>query len=177
MRKKPDFRILMAYVQTSGKEILVHISIVFVQPGRLIQRTSNSLFLLHRLKLLFGKLASINLQNLTHQKKLAFWINIYNSCMMNAFLEHGIPEGPETVVELMKKAKINIGGHLLNAITIEHFILRLPYYSKYTISKGAKNDEMAARNKFGLELSEPLVSFALCCGSWSSPASVHRSSG
>ncbi|KAL9396610.1 hypothetical protein Peur_010863 [Populus x canadensis] len=29
---------------------------------------------------------------------------------------------------------------------------------------------MAARNKFGLELSEPLVSFALRCGSWSSPA-------
>ncbi|XP_052303187.1 uncharacterized protein LOC18104939 isoform X2 [Populus trichocarpa] len=133
-------------------------------------RTSNSLFLLHRLELLFGKLASVNLQNLTHQKKLAFWINIYNSCMMNAFLEHGIPESPETVVELMRKATINIGGHLLNAITIEHFILRLPYYSKYTISKGAKNDEMAARNKFGLELSEPLVSFALCCGSWSSPA-------
>ncbi|KAJ6872260.1 hypothetical protein NC651_031383 [Populus alba x Populus x berolinensis] len=133
-------------------------------------RTSNSLFLLHRLELLFGKLASVNLQNLTHQKKLAFWINIYNSCMMNAFLEHGIPESPETVVELMRKATINIGGHLLNAITIEHFILRLPYYSKYTISKGAKNDEMTARNKFGLELSEPLVSFALCCGSWSSPA-------
>ncbi|KAL3571636.1 hypothetical protein D5086_025540 [Populus alba] len=133
-------------------------------------RTSNSLFLLHRLELLFGKLASVNLQNLTHQKKLAFWINIYNSCMMNAFLEHGIPESPETVVELMRKATINIGGHLLNAITIEHFILRLPYYSKYTISKGAKNDEMSARNKFGLELSEPLVSFALCCGSWSSPA-------
>ncbi|KAG6786534.1 hypothetical protein POTOM_008140 [Populus tomentosa] len=117
-----------------------------------------------------------------------------------AFLEHGIPESPEMVVELMRKATINIGGHLLNAITIEHFILRLPYYSKYvsgahynfhesffrklntssachlllsfdlTISKGAKNDEMAARNKFGLELSEPLASFSLCCGSWSSPA-------
>ncbi|KAJ6344642.1 hypothetical protein OIU76_006210 [Salix suchowensis] len=63
-----------------------------VQPGTINpNRTSNSLFLLHRLKLLFGKLASINLQNLSHQKKLAFWINIYNSCMMNAFLEHGIP--------------------------------------------------------------------------------------
>ncbi|CAK7347591.1 unnamed protein product [Dovyalis caffra] len=133
-------------------------------------RTSNSLFLLHRLKLLFGKLATVNLQNFTHQEKLAFWINNYNACMMNAFLEHGIPESPEMVVELMRKATINIGGNLLNAMTIEHFILRLPYYSKYTISKGAKNDEMAARNKFGLELSEPLVSFALCCGSWSSPA-------
>ncbi|KAB5568939.1 hypothetical protein DKX38_002732 [Salix brachista] len=39
-----------------------------------------------------------------------------------------------------------------------------------TISKGEKNDEMAVRNKFGLELPEPLVSFVLCCGSWSSPA-------
>ncbi|KAJ6940003.1 hypothetical protein NC651_006227 [Populus alba x Populus x berolinensis] len=48
-----------------------------------------------------------------------------------AFLEHGIPESPEMVVELMRKATINIGGHLLNAITIEHFIPRLPYCSKY----------------------------------------------
>ncbi|XP_057986846.1 uncharacterized protein LOC110640814 isoform X2 [Hevea brasiliensis] len=133
-------------------------------------RTSNSLFLLHRLKLLLGKLASVNLQKLTHQEKVAFWINIYNSCMMNAFLEHGIPEGPEMIVELMQQATINVGGHLLSAITIEHFILRLPYYSKYTLSKGAKNDEMTVRSKFGLELSEPLVTFALSCGSWSSPA-------
>ncbi|XP_012071701.1 uncharacterized protein LOC105633679 isoform X2 [Jatropha curcas] len=119
-------------------------------------RTSNSLFLLHRRKLLLVKLASVNLQNLTHQEK--------------AFLEHGIPESPEIVVALMQKATINVGGHLLNAITIEHFILRLPYHSKYTFPKGAKNDEMTARSKFGLELSEPLVTFALSCGSWSSPA-------
>ncbi|XP_044474783.1 uncharacterized protein LOC123202747 isoform X2 [Mangifera indica] len=133
-------------------------------------RTSSSMFLLRRLKILLGKLASVNLQNLTHQEKLAFWINIYNSCMMNAFLEHGIPESPKMVVELMRKGTINVGGHLLNAITIEHFILRLPYHSKYTFTKGAKNDEMAARCIFGLELSEPLVTFALSCGSWSSPA-------
>ncbi|XWS21144.1 hypothetical protein CRYUN_Cryun30bG0030200 [Craigia yunnanensis] len=133
-------------------------------------RTSNSLFLLHRLKLLLAKLASSNLQNLNHQEKLAFWINIYNSCMMNAFLEHGVPESPEMVVELMRKATINVGGRLLNGITIEHFILRLPYHSKFTFSKGAKNDEMTARSIFGLDLSEPLVTFALSCGSWSSPA-------
>ena len=34
-------------------------------------------------RLLLGKLASVNLEGLTHQEKLAFWINIYNSCMMN----------------------------------------------------------------------------------------------
>ncbi|XP_012450165.1 uncharacterized protein LOC105773079 isoform X1 [Gossypium raimondii] len=135
-----------------------------------LNRTSNSLFLLHRLKLLLARLASLDLQNLNHQEKLAFWINIYNSCMMNAFLEQGVPESPEMVVELMRKATINVGGHLLNAITIEHFILRLPYHSKFAFPKGTKNDEMTARSMFGLELSEPLVTFALACGSWSSPA-------
>ncbi|XP_039056056.1 uncharacterized protein LOC120198880 [Hibiscus syriacus] len=133
-------------------------------------RTSNSLFLLRRLKLLLARLASSNLRNLNHQERLAFWINIYNSCMMNAFLGHGVPESPEIVVELMRKATINVGGRQLNAITIEHFILRLPYHSKFTFSKGAKNDEMTARSMFGLELSQPLVTFALSCGSWSSPA-------
>ncbi|KAK4429044.1 hypothetical protein Salat_1204400 [Sesamum alatum] len=133
-------------------------------------QTTISVFLVQRLRLLLEKLASVELKNLTHQEKLAFWINIYNSCMMNAFIEYGIPESPEMVVALMQKATVNVGGHILNAITIEHFILRLPYHSKYTFSKGAKYDEMTARSMFGLELSEPLVTFALSCGSWSSPA-------
>ncbi|CAL5385154.1 unnamed protein product [Camellia sinensis] len=133
-------------------------------------RRTNSVFLVRRLKLLLGKLASLSLNGLTHQEKLAFWINTYNSCMMNAFLEHGIPDSPEMVVELMQKATINVGGHLLNAITIEHFILRLPYHSKYTFAKGVRNNEMIAQSAFALELSEPLVTFALSCGSWSSPA-------
>ncbi|EXB96713.1 hypothetical protein L484_011758 [Morus notabilis] len=107
-----------------------------------ISRTTSALFLMHRLKFLLGKLASVNLESLNHQQKLAFWINIYNSCMMNAFLEHGVPETPEMVVSLMQK----------------------------TCPKAAKNDEMRARTIFGLEWSEPLVTFALSCGSWSSPA-------
>ncbi|POO02764.1 Ternary complex factor MIP1, leucine-zipper [Trema orientale] len=135
-----------------------------------ISQTTNALFLIHRLKFLLGKLASVNLEGLNHQQKLAFWINTYNSCIMNAFLEHGVPESPEMVVALMQKATITVGGHSLNAITIEHFILRLPYHLKFTCPKAAKNDEMRARSIFGLEWSEPLVTFALSCGSWSSPA-------
>ncbi|ESW08654.1 hypothetical protein PHAVU_009G062900 [Phaseolus vulgaris] len=130
------------------------------------KRTAKSLFLLHRLKLLLRKLVCVNFEHLNHQEKLAFWINIYNSCMMNAYIENGIPESPEMVVALMQKATINVGGHLLSATTIEHCILRLPYHCKFTtISKGGKNHET-----YGLELSEPLVTFALSCGTWSSPA-------
>ncbi|XP_048130859.1 uncharacterized protein LOC115751656 [Rhodamnia argentea] len=133
-------------------------------------RTTNCVFLVQRLKVLLGRLARVQLENLTHQEKLAFWINIYNSCMMKAFLEHGIPESPHVVAALMQQATINVGGHLLNGITIEHFILRLPYHLKHTSSKGTKIVELTARRIFGLELSEPLVTFALSCGSWSSPA-------
>ncbi|KAI3686766.1 hypothetical protein L1987_80453 [Smallanthus sonchifolius] len=133
-------------------------------------RTTISVFLAQRLKILLGKLALVSLTSLTHQEKIAFWINIYNSCMMKAYLEHGIPETPERVVELMQEANINVGGHLLTAFSIEHFILRLPCHTKYTSLKGFKSDELTARSLFGLELSEPLVTFALSCGSWSSPA-------
>nr|XP_027190726.1 uncharacterized protein LOC101496335 isoform X2 [Cicer arietinum] len=137
-------------------------------------QTAKSLFVLHRLKYL-RKLACVNIENLNHQEKLAFWINIYNACMMNAFIENGIPESPEMVVALMQKATINVGGHLLNATTIEHCILRLPYHWKYlnskqTLSKEVNNHEMKVRSIYGLELSEPLVTFALSCGTWSSPA-------
>ncbi|KAE9597609.1 hypothetical protein Lal_00013755 [Lupinus albus] len=135
-----------------------------------LNRTTNAVFLIHRLKFLLGKLASLNLKGLSHQEKLAFWINTYNSCMLNAYLEHGIPETPEMVAALMQKATIVVGGQMLNAITIEHFILRLPYHLKFTCPKAAKNKEVKARSIFGLEWSEPLVTFALSCGSWSSPA-------
>ncbi|CAK8568255.1 unnamed protein product [Lathyrus sativus] len=139
-------------------------------------QTAKSLFLLHRLKILFRKVASVNIDNLNHQEKLAFWINIYNSCMMNAFIENGIQKSPEKVVALMQKATINVGGNLLNATTIEHCILRLPYHWKYlntkqiTLLKEVKNHETTLRSTYGLELSEPLVSFAISRGTWSSPA-------
>ncbi|KAH0940539.1 hypothetical protein HID58_000176 [Brassica napus] len=133
-------------------------------------RRTNASFLIHRLKFLLNKLSVVNLDGLSHQQKLAFWINTYNSCVMNAFLEHGIPGTPEMVVALMQKATIVVGGHSLNAITIEHFILRLPYHLKFTCPKTATHEEMRAHSTFGLEWSEPLVTFALACGSWSSPA-------
>ncbi|XP_011074462.1 uncharacterized protein LOC105159187 isoform X2 [Sesamum indicum] len=142
---------------------LVSIEASSINPNR----TAISVFLVQRLKLLLQRLATVDLKGLSHQEKLAFWINIYNSCMMNAFIAYGIPDSPEMVVELMQKATVNVGGHILNAITIEHFILRLPYHSQYTFSKGTKYD---TRGMLGLEISEPLVTFALSCGSWSSPA-------
>ncbi|OEL29693.1 hypothetical protein BAE44_0009288 [Dichanthelium oligosanthes] len=125
-----------------------------------------------RLKALMRRLSSVDLAGLSHQQKLAFWINIYNSCMMNAFLEQGIPTTPQMLVAMMPKATINVGGRAHSAMSIEHFILRLPYSVKQVNPEGTNGggDDVAARGAFGLEWPEPLVTFALSCGSWSSPA-------
>ncbi|KAK8950684.1 hypothetical protein KSP39_PZI003076 [Platanthera zijinensis] len=130
---------------------------------------ANSLFLIQRLKSLLKKLESVDISELSHHQKLAFWINIYNSCMMNAFLENCMPTTPEMVVEQMLKAKVNVGGQLVSAITIEHFMLRLPYYSKHMSLEGLRSEEKTTRTMFKLDWPEPLVTFALSCGTWSSP--------
>ncbi|KAK4416217.1 hypothetical protein Salat_2447200 [Sesamum alatum] len=135
-----------------------------------LNRKTSASFLIRRLKILLDKLATVELAGLNHQQKLAFWINVYNSCIMNAFLEHGIPDSPNMIVVQMQKATIKVGGHVLNALMIEHLILRLPYHLKYTCTKTAKNDDRKISRTLGLEWSEPLVTFALSCGSWSSPA-------
>ncbi|KAL6656157.1 hypothetical protein ACP70R_006983 [Stipagrostis hirtigluma subsp. patula] len=124
-----------------------------------------------RLKALLRRLSSVDLAGLNHQQKLAFWINVYNSCMMNAFLEQGIPTTPHMLVAMMPKATINVGGRTHSAMSIEHFILRLPCSVKQVSPGGTtKGEDVAARGAFGLEWPEPLVTFALSCGSWSSPA-------
>ncbi|XVF61131.1 hypothetical protein PTKIN_Ptkin08bG0104600 [Pterospermum kingtungense] len=88
-------------------------------------------------RFLLGKLASVNLEGLNHHQKLAFWINTYNFCMMNAIL-------------WLTQATIVVGGHLLNAITIEHFILRLPFHLKfvrvYTATHAEEELETAKRD-------------------------------
>ncbi|KAJ4914191.1 hypothetical protein Rs2_08812 [Raphanus sativus] len=166
--------VLDAYSNCSewrARELGAYKNLVSVDASSIdLGRRTNASFLIHRLKFLLNKLSVVNLDGLSHQQKLAFWINTYNSCVMNAFLEHGIPGTPEMVVALMQKATIIVGGHSLNAITIEHFILRLPYHLKFTCPKTATHEEMRAHSTFGLEWSEPLVTFALACGSWSSPA-------
>ncbi|CAA0832782.1 Protein of unknown function- DUF547 [Striga hermonthica] len=84
-----------------------------------LKQKTNASFLIQRLKILLDKLSSVRLDGLSHQQKLAFWINIYNACIMN-------------VSHLrIYSATINVGKHMLNAVMIEHLILRLPYHLKY----------------------------------------------
>ncbi|KAE9461255.1 hypothetical protein C3L33_06839, partial [Rhododendron williamsianum] len=114
---------------------------------------SSSIPLVQKLRVLMTGLQIVDLRFLNHQQKLAFWINMYNACIMHATL--------------------NIGGNTINAHTIEHFILRKPASSIFeeVCRKGDREDkEVMVRELYGLESSDPNVAFSLCCGTRSSPA-------
>ncbi|OIW16143.1 hypothetical protein TanjilG_18858 [Lupinus angustifolius] len=120
-----------------------------------------------KLRLLMHKLCDVDLSFLTYKQKLAFWINIYNACIMNAFLDHGFPSTQDKLLSLMNKAAMNIGGIVLNALAIEHFILRHPCETKHG---HLDEKEVLLRHAYGLGYPQPNVTFALCRGTWSSPA-------
>ncbi|KAK2430801.1 hypothetical protein QL285_029102 [Trifolium repens] len=120
-----------------------------------------------KLRVLIHKLCDVDLSFLSYKQRLAFWINIYNACIMNAFLDHGIPSTQEKLLTLMNKAAMNVGGMVLNALAIEHFILRHPCESKHG---PVDEKEVLLRHVYGVGYPEPNVTFALCRGTWSSPA-------
>ncbi|CAK7332265.1 unnamed protein product [Dovyalis caffra] len=132
---------------------------------------SSSIPLLRKLRLLMNNLQTVDLRFLTYQQKLAFWINMYNACIMHGFIQYGVPSAPEKLFTLMNKATLNIGGNTINAQAIQHYILRKPASSNKVNQKNEKDDkEAVVRKLYGLESMDPNVAFALCCGTRSSPA-------
>ncbi|XP_044479422.1 uncharacterized protein LOC123206316 isoform X1 [Mangifera indica] len=135
--------------------------------------SSSSVPLIKKLRILMNNLQTVDLKVLTYQQKLAFWINMFNACIMHGFLQYGVPSTPEKLIALMNKATLNIAGNTINAQAIEHYILRRPTSSKKkeVDQKGEKDDKEAiVRNLYGLESTDPNVTFALCYGTRSSPA-------
>jgi hypothetical protein len=127
--------------------------------------------LYRRLQGLLELLKHVEPKELNHKQRLPFWINIYNTIMLHATLMYGVPKNHYKRVNLMNKVTYIVGGHQYSPLMIEHAILRSNSYrpalaSLLPIPKLKKTDEVAGSS---LDNPEPLVSFALCCGSRSSP--------
>ncbi|KAL5130362.1 hypothetical protein HKD37_12G033443 [Glycine soja] len=133
----------------------------------------SSIPLLRKLRILMSNLQTVDLKSLTNQQKLAFWINVYNACIMHGFIQYGVPSTPEKLLALMNKATLNVGGNIINAQAIEHFILRKRDISNVKeVQRKVEWEEKESfvRELYGLEFNDPNVTFALCCGTRSSPA-------
>ncbi|KAF6982398.1 hypothetical protein CFC21_000793 [Triticum aestivum] len=127
--------------------------------------------LLTKLREMLEALQQVDLRFLTHQQKLAFWLNIYNTCIMHGILQHGLPSNSEKLLALKNKATINLSGQKFNPLVIENFILRQPSSVKEEFWKcDVDVEEQQVRSLYGLNSSEPNILFGMCCGIRSSPA-------
>ncbi|KAJ8633733.1 hypothetical protein MRB53_027069 [Persea americana] len=129
-------------------------------------------------RVLVEQLERVNPSHMETDAKLAFWINVYNSLVMHAYLVCGIPIRSMRRMVLFQKAGYNIGGHIISANSIEHSILcchsqRIGHWFETILLTAMRRKSGEERQLvgtgFGLSNSQPLVCFALCNGASSDP--------
>ncbi|VVB08242.1 unnamed protein product [Arabis nemorensis] len=140
------------------------------------RRFSQASYAIDNYRLLVEQLERVTLNQMESNAKLAFWINIYNALLMHAYLAYGIPANSLRRLALFHKSAYNIGGHIINANTIEYaiFCFQTPRSGRWletVISTALRNKpaEDKVSSKFSLHKPEPLLCFALCTGAISDP--------
>ncbi|KAK4274077.1 hypothetical protein QN277_017363 [Acacia crassicarpa] len=114
------------------------------------------------------ELQRVEMRDISREEKLAFFINLYNMMAIHAILEWGHPAGELERRKLFGDFKYVIGGSTYSLSAIQNGILRGNQRPPYNLRKpfGAKDK----RASVALPYSEPLVHFALVCGTRSGPA-------
>ncbi|KAG0568494.1 hypothetical protein KC19_6G023300 [Ceratodon purpureus] len=128
---------------------------------------------LGRFRLLVERLVKVDPSVMSHEQKLAFWINLYNALLMHAFLAYGIPRSDLKFFTLMQKAAYCVGGHWFNAAAIECNLLKakiMLHRPQFALIMALQNKKLTEeQSHYGIDQAEPKVNFALACGGHSSP--------
>ncbi|GFY85791.1 electron carrier/ protein disulfide oxidoreductase [Actinidia rufa] len=134
------------------------------------QKLASKLFFQHVLEYLriVEELQRVDLQAMPKEEKLAFFINLFNMMVIHAILVWGHPAGALERRKLLGDFKYVISGCTYSLSAIQNGILRANKRPPYNLIKpfGLKDK----RFKVSLPYSEPLIHFALVCGSRSGPA-------
>ncbi|XP_056177024.1 uncharacterized protein LOC115671308 isoform X4 [Syzygium oleosum] len=129
---------------------------------------------LKRFRFLVEQLAKLDPSRMTHDEKLAFWINLYNALIMHAYLAYGIPRSDVKFFSLMQKAMYTVGGQSFSAAEIEYIMLKMkpPPHRPHIALCLALHEfkELEVKEMYSIDQPEPLLPFALSCGTYSSPA-------
>lgn len=119
-----------------------------------------------------AEIAAVELDGLTHDQRLTFYLNLYNLMNLHALVILGPPTSVASRIKFFSQCVYRVGklGEL-SAAEVEHALLRAPMskptaFGSVFLPKFGKND---ARLEYALTRREPLVTFGLCNGSISGP--------
>ncbi|XP_024986146.1 uncharacterized protein LOC112521487 isoform X1 [Cynara cardunculus var. scolymus] len=162
-------------LSTIGEECESMVEISWISTDR--NNFSRASYAINNYRLLVEQLERLNLSQMETNAQIAFWINMYNSMIMHAYLAYGIPHNSLRRLALFHKAAYKIGGHVISANAIEQaiFKFRTPRVGKWletilstALWKKSGEERQRISTKFGLEY-QPLLCFALCTGTSSDP--------
>jgi hypothetical protein len=122
----------------------------------------------NRYKDLTRGLKSFDLGSLdTRGKKLAFWINIYNTAVIHGVIELGLQHSVKEFPRFFSRVSYEIGGYRFCLNDMEHGILRGNRRPPYHLLKPFRNRD--PRHAFAALPMDPQIHFALVCGARSCP--------
>jgi len=115
-------------------------------------------------------LQCVHIDALTEQEKLVFFVNLYHTMILHAFLLFGAPTSSLKWAGFFNSNAYAVGDDIFSIAELEHNILRanMSYpsqlLSRFVLPK--------SHYRFGLKLNDYRLNFALNCGAMSNPKSV-----
>ncbi len=101
------------------------------------------------------------------EKRLAFWINIYNTAVIHGVIELGLERSVKEFRGFFDRMTYEIGGFLFSLNDMEHGILRGNRRHTYGLLKPFQKKD--SRLAFSVTPLDPRIHFALVCGARSCP--------
>ncbi|KAJ4758792.1 hypothetical protein LUZ62_069167 [Rhynchospora pubera] len=130
--------------------------------------------MLQNFRSLIRRLEKIDPREMNHDEQLSFWINIHNALVMHAYLAYGLQKNRMRSTHMILKAAYNVGGHSVNACTIQGSILgcephRPALWMLALFASTKRTTTVSQRHVYAIDRPEPLAHFALCTGAISDP--------
>jgi hypothetical protein len=100
-------------------------------------------------------------------KRLAFWINLYNALIVDAVIRLGVRSSVNEIPGFFWRAAYTIGGQRYGAFDIEYGILRAN--APHPAIPGAHFGPGDPRRQYSLDRLDPRIHFALVCAARSCP--------
>ncbi|KAF8411526.1 hypothetical protein HHK36_004078 [Tetracentron sinense] len=149
-----SFAIFEAYTSEDGKHVdyrSIHGSEEFARYLRVVE-----------------ELQRVELQDMSREEKLAFFLNLYNTMAIHAILLRGYPVRALERRKLLGDFKYVVGGSTYSLSAIQHGILRGNQRPPYNLIRPFSVKDK--RSKVALPYPESLIHFALVDGARSGPA-------
>ncbi|XP_030467626.1 uncharacterized protein LOC115686461 isoform X2 [Syzygium oleosum] len=131
--------------QLCSSKSTVEISRITTDKGQL----SHAAYAINNYRILVEQLEKVNVGQMEDNAQTAFWINIYNSLVMHAYLAYGIPRSSLRRLALFHKWLETVVSAALR--------------------KRSGEERQMISSKYGCTASQPLICFALCNGAASDP--------